>query len=454
MAIKSASARLDAYAPAKTAAARTGIIGARPTTLKSPTQKQPTKTLAGLPAPAREIGRDTGTASLANLGNLFKAFTKAMPSVPANTMIGSSKAGTTVKTLDVKPQNQFDGEDRNACGTTSLAMILDYFYPGRPGNNHHVIDQEIRRADLFSTPDNLASYAEKHGLRASVKTEASLADIKGALDKGLPVQVVIDPDGDKGDFVTHFVVVEGYEQDASGKITKLHISDPAGADKYTIDAETFEKRWSDLNYSNVPSGMSRMMITYAPTDNRPIKGLDGVTRRANDIDLPGNSLLHDIFSNSTPARTLGNGISDVVSGALNLRPGTFLGGIVKAFGGGIGTALGIGGEYAQRGGQAAIDWGRSRWNRGGLGNKILGGLAVVGGSIAKGAGFAVQKVGNAVGWAANKVGDAVKKVGDKLGDAAKAVGRGVKNAAQAAWDGAKSTGKAIGKGIKKIFSGW
>ena len=465
-AVKSATARLDAFAPAKVAVAKAALICVKPTVLKPGTK--------GLAAPfATAPAKDVKTANLANFGNIIKALAK---SVPANTMLTSSKAGTTVKSLNVKPQNQYDGSDQNACGTTSLAMVMDYFYPGRAGNNHNVIDKEIRRADLFSTPDNLASYAEDHGLRSSVKTEASLSDIKGALDKGLPVQVVIDPDGNKGDFTTHFVVVEGYEQDAAGNITKLNISDPAGAKKYSIDADTFMKRWSDLNYSNVPSGMSRMMITYAPTDNRPIKGLDGVTRRANDIDLPGNSLLHDIFSNSTPARTLGNGISDVVSGAANLQLGTFLGGIVKTVGGAVGTALSIGGGYAQKGGQAAIAWGKKKWNKGGLGNKILGGLAVVGGGIAKGAGWVVQKAGNAIGWVAGKVGDAVKAVGNKIGDAAKAVGKGIRNAAKAVGkgiknaakavgngvkkaakavgNGVKNAAKAVGNGIKKIFSGW
>ena len=181
---------------------------------------------------------------------------------------GAAKAGPTARTLDVKPQNQYDGKDKNACGTTSLAMVLDLFCPGRPGNIHGVIDREIRRADLFSTPDKLASYAENHGLRAAVKSDASLSDLRGSLDKGLPVQVAIDPDGDKSDFTTHFVVVEGYEQDASGKITAVKISDPAGAKKYTLDAETFMKRWSDLSFGNVASGMDRVMITYAPKDNR------------------------------------------------------------------------------------------------------------------------------------------------------------------------------------------
>jgi hypothetical protein len=426
---KFASARFDAYsAPAKPVVDKTNLLAA------SATKPAPA------PAPAPKAATDLRAATLAKLGNfanLIKAAVSSPPKVPA------AASGTT-RTLNVKPQNQFaNTTEQNACGTTSLAMIMDYFNPGKAGNDHFTIDKEIRRADLFSTPDNLARYAESHGFRASVKTEAGLGDIKGALDKGLPVQVVIDPDGDRGDFVTHFVVVEGYETDASGNITELKISDPAGGDKYTLSADKFMERWSDLHYSNVPSGMNRMMITYAPKDNRPITGLDGVTRNASDIKLPGNSLFHDIFSNSTPARTLGNGISDIVSGAANWKLGTTLGGVVKTIGGAVGTAFNIGGAYAQRGGDAAIKWANDQWKNGGVLGKVGAVFGWAGGGIAKGVGFAVQKVGNAVGWVAGKAGNAVRWVGDKVGDGVKAVGNAVGSAA-----------KAVGNGIKKIFSGW
>ncbi|MBM3269248.1 MAG: C39 family peptidase [Candidatus Sericytochromatia bacterium] len=440
---KTASARLGAYAASGTAALAKPVVQL---------DVKPAKAASAALA-ATAVAADKPTQSLAKAGQLFKSgavfklFGAEKSSAPAST--------SKVHTLNVKPQDQFaNTTDRNACGTTSLAMIMDYWYPGRKGNDHFTIDKEIRRADLFSTPDNLARYAESHGLRASVKTEASLSDIKYALDRGLPVQVVIDPDGDKSDFVTHFVVVEGYETDASGKITRLRISDPAGGDKYTLDADTFMKRWTDLHYSGVPSGMSRMMITYAPKDNRPITGLDGVTRRANDIKLPGNSLFHDIFSNSTPARTLGNGISDVVSGAANLDLGTFAGGLVKTVGGAVGTALSIGGGYAQKGGDAAINWANKQWKSGGVLGKIGAVFGWAGGGIAKGVGFAVQKVGNAIGWVAGKVGDGVRKVGNAISDGAKAVGNAIADGAKAVGNAVGSAAKAVGKGIKKIFSGW
>ncbi len=425
---KSASARLNAYAATGTAA------------LARPSVELTVKpALGGASAPRAEA--DKAARSLAKAGQFFKggAFYKLFGNGAT-----APQAASKVHTLNVLPQNQFASTDeQNACGTTSLAMIMDYWYPGRKGNDHFAIDKAIRRADLFSTPDNLARYAEDHGLRASVKTEASLSDIKYALDRGLPVQVVIDPDGDKSDFTTHFVVVEGYETDASGKMTALRISDPAGGDKYTLDADTFRRRWSDLHYGTVPSGMSRMLIAYAPKDNRPIKGLDGITRRSGDIDLPGNSLLEDIFSNSTPARTLGNGVSDVVAGAANLELGTIAGGLVKTVGGFAGTALNIGGAYAQRGGDAAITWADRQWKRGGFPGKVGAIFGWAGGGIAKGVGFAVQKVGNVVGWTAGKVGDGVRWVGNKVSGAAKKVGGAVAGAA-----------KAVGSGIKKIFSGW
>ncbi|MBM3275186.1 MAG: hypothetical protein FJZ00_08525 [Candidatus Sericytochromatia bacterium] len=172
-----------------------------------------------------------------------------------------------------------------------------------------------------------------------------------------------------------------------------------------------------------------------------------------------------LFDDLNGARALGAGLRNIIEGAHSLNLVKIGGGIVQAAGGFVGGLVSAGGHYAEKGGQAAIDWGKKKWQQGGVGNKILGGLAVVGGGIAKGVGFVVKKVGNAVSWVANKVGGAIAWVGDKIEKGAKAVwngvkkvasavGNGIKKAAETVWNGVKSVGKAIGNGIKKIFSGW
>ena len=161
-----------------------------------------------------------------------------------------------------------------------------------------------------------------------------------------------------------------------------------------------------------------------------------------------------VFDDLNGARAVGAGLRNILDGAHDFNVIKVAGGVVQAAGGFVGGLVSAGGRYAEQGGQKAIDWGKAKWNKGGVGNKIVGGLAVVGGGIAKGVGFVVKNVGNAVAWAANKVGGAVAWVGDKIWSGAKAVGRAVAGAAKAVGGAVAGAAKAVGNGIKKIFSGW
>lgn len=150
-----------------------------------------------------------------------------------------------------------------------------------------------------------------------------------------------------------------------------------------------------------------------------------------------------VFDDLNGARAVGAGLRNVIDGAHDVNPIRVAGGVAQAAGGFVGGLISAGGRAVQNIGQRALDWGKERWNKGGVGNKIVGGLAVVGGGIARGVGMVVKSVGNAVSWAANQVGGAVAWVGQKVWDGARAVGDAIGSAA-----------KAIGNGIKKIFSGW
>jgi hypothetical protein len=123
-------------------------------------------------------------------------------------------------------------------------------------------------------------------------------------------------------------------------------------------------------------------------------------------------------------------------------------------GGAVGFVPGLLGHYARQGGDAAIKWANDQWKNGGFPGKVGAVFGWAGSGLAKGVGFAVQKVGNAASWVADKVGNGVRRVGNAISDGAKTVARGVKKAGAAVASGVKSAGKAIGKGVKKIFSGW
>jgi len=147
----------------------------------------------------------------------------------------------------------------NACGTTSLAMILS-------GLGHLTdrkkIDEKIRRMDLFTAPTALRDYARSKGFPAELYNKGTVDELMGHLDKGTPCQVLIEP-GKSGDMVLHWVVVNGYEKDpATGKVTLL-IQDPARGPT-RMAAEDFQKKWDDLKLANVPTGLDNLYIAVGP----------------------------------------------------------------------------------------------------------------------------------------------------------------------------------------------
>lgn len=328
-----------------------------------------------------------------------------------------------VRNLPVKPQNQFDGNDRNACGTTSLASILAYYDPGSPIARHQVLDRALRNADLFSAPDELLRFARGNGYRAGLRDNASVQDIKALIDQGVPVQVLVDPDGDGGDITLHYVAVTGYKADPDGKITHLTITDPAGGEVYEETADHFLARWSNLRIEGIEVGLNRVMLAYVPDDGRLIQGADGQVRRASEVDLPDGGVLDGPLSDSQRLRTPARGIANVVNGGVHLNPGRVLGGVVQTLGGGIMGVVGTAGHYLDKAGDGAFDWATDRWREGPAAGKVAAVFGFAGGAMAKGAGVPLEVIGNGASWAVGKVGDGIGWLGDMSLSGLKAVGK-------------------------------
>lgn len=253
-------------------------VGGPPTPARVQTSQTPSST----PAP-----QASATPASANSVRGFSA---------ASTFQSSEGTGFTKLTsndLGVLAQDQ---GHTNACGTTSLANVMTYW--GMP-RTHEQIDQAVRPFDLFSAPDKLVSYAQDNGLRAELKNGASLEDLAHAVDQGTPPIVLIDPDNDKNANL-HYVSVTGYNRDPSGKVSELAIADSAGGYRYTVPAADFQKQWDKLKMEGVSTGLDNVMITTVPKDNRPVVGGDGVTRNADQIQLPKSSLGATL--ESAPAR--------------------------------------------------------------------------------------------------------------------------------------------------------
>jgi uncharacterized protein YvpB len=349
-------------------------------------------------------------------------------------------------------QNQYTNNQSNACGTTSLSMLMNYHNPGKAANNRNTIDNAIRNGDMFTAPDDVVGYARKNGYKAEIKNDASFSDIQSMLDKGLPVEVLIDP-GSTTDFNLHYITVTGYEKDAAGNITKVIVNDPAKNGRTELSYDDFMGKWSDLKMGGIPTGMNRVMMTICPNDNRTIVGLDGVSRKAKDISLPKDPWGR-MFSDALPAQTLGKGWLDLVNGYKNKDAGKIAHGLAN-----LAASLGpvllnsLVGLPAQAAGQAMKDWGSKKMAEGGLG-AIIGAAAIVMGEFTQKMGWAVSKLSAIATWTNDKILSTLVGAGEAIVNGvvkgATAVADFAAGAANTAWEGLKS----VGGFVKKVFSGW
>ncbi len=203
--------------------------------------------------------------------------------------------------LPVVAQNQ---NGSNACGTTSLASVLSYW--GQP-TTHEQIDAGIRHFNLFSAPDALVGYARANGMRAEVKDGATLEDLAHMVDQGCPPIVLIDPDGGANANL-HYLTVKGYTRDESGKISSVVVADSGDGADHRLSAQEFSEKWSAPKLGGVGTGMTNVMISVVPNDDRPVQGADGTSRPASSIALPTSDLGHAAES------TFARGVANVTTG--------------------------------------------------------------------------------------------------------------------------------------------
>lgn len=181
--------------------------------------------------------------------------------------------------LDVTPQDQ---GQTNSCGTTSLATVFAYW--GNPIPREK-IDEAIRGLNSFTAPDEIVRFAQANGMRATLKTPATLETLAGLIDRGVPPIILIDPTGPT-DLGLHYVTVVGYQRNKAGAITDLRVADSASNRISTTRAPRLESQWRQLKLAGANTGLDRLVIAIVPNDNRTIVGGDGVARNANSIRLP------------------------------------------------------------------------------------------------------------------------------------------------------------------------
>jgi hypothetical protein len=335
-----------------------------------------------------------------------------------------------------------DQGDSKACGTSSLAMIMDYL--GVPVSRQD-IDSEIRRVDQGAMPQPLIDYAREHGLSAEGYNNGSWDEIKGDIASGIPVQALINTQADGDPSHGHFVAVVGFRTDPKTGQEQIGFRNSADGGKIDwMNRAEFENKWS-----NHFAGFHNFFIAYAPggTSLPPgrwdgIEALsamgDGAWNVMNNFDRiihPDNvgSLLHGViglpggvleavgggigFGIQTAGDWLDKKVGDVPVLGWFARP---VGKVLDGIGAGIGNLFGgIGDGINSVGGAFEKLF---NGNVGGFfsglfdaGSKVVGGLFGAASSVVGG-------VVGAAGSVLGTLGDGVSAVGGALSDAASAVG--------------------------------
>ena len=210
----------------------------------------------------------------------------------------------------------------NSCGTTSLSMVLKFWQGHTVENSVPTIDKFIRAKgtlelalpggkknidiDGFTAPRDIVQYAKTNGMRAGMKNEASVSDLKAFLDKGVPVMCLTDwnfaggsyekPAEGKPDAKSlHWVDLIGYEYQTNPETKKQElyflVANPWGVLQHVSESD-FKKVWSNLELEipggkRVNTGMNRLFVAMVPRDDdAPVVAPNGSATKAGDIAVP------------------------------------------------------------------------------------------------------------------------------------------------------------------------
>ena len=372
-------------------------------------------------------------AALASVSgsNSVKPQDFSIPGIPGG-LTGAAPADVYTRIPNAGSMPYLDQGNSNGCGSTSLAMVLNYY--GIPVTRED-IDREIRRADnsIGATPEDELQYARDHGLEAEEYNNGSWEEVKSMIDKGYPVMASVtghnlaeQPDGNLPGG-RHQIAITGYEKGADGKEYVLfHDPNHGGTDKEKkISVDDFKRIWGEEDF-----GVKNFFMVFAPEgSDLPASRMDGAQGAMGTLNGLAN---------------ISNGFDRIFSpddfGCFVHGIPEFFGGLVQTVGCGIGALLQKGAEALSN----LVD-----------GIPVLENIVQPFTDLVSGFGGCVADVFNGFGKACNSIGGAfdslcdgdvggfVDGVGDAVGDVASGVGSAISDAAG-----------AVGDAVGDLFSGW
>jgi uncharacterized protein YvpB len=290
-----------------------------------------------------------------------------------------------------------DQGSTNGCGTTSLAMVLDYLAGGKKVLDREDVDRAIRHFDMFTSPGEAAAFARRRGAQATVHSDTTIEDLHRMIDQGLPVEVLMDINEQHDGSGLHYEVVTGYGTGPDGQ-RYVELANPWGQREY-MPEKTFLEHWSDLSAKGFPLGINRVAISIKPAGS-PAKLL------SNDEGA--------FLDTGMTALRVARGLTQVTSGWARRDPANLLSGAFRLVAGGLcaipallGHAGRVGCEHLMASGKQ--DLGHGFWG-------TLKGLAkIAGGALGYLPSVAVQAVGNVANRLVDFGADAIHGISRGIG---------------------------------------
>jgi hypothetical protein len=212
----------------------------------------------------------------------------------------------------------------NACGTTSLAMILS-FLTGTTIDRHD-IDHQIRRLDVFSSPRDLITYARQAGLPAEGYNHGSQEELTRFIDAGTPCQLLISADGSHDLSRLHMVVAVAHRPDplTGGDLFLLH--NPARG-TVELPGPELERLWAGpaVGFDRYFIAVGRAGTTLPPGRQDGIRGTLTTAQGLADVMNAADRLIHPDHPGSPLADILA-----IERGAVQAIAGVLTGGLEQA----------------------------------------------------------------------------------------------------------------------------
>lgn len=152
----------------------------------------------------------------------------------------------------IKKENLIDYQPGFECSAFASSYVLRHYGENIRGLALFEVMPDKLEHDAGVYPSGITTLFKERGFDASLKTDATIEELKQELSRGAPVIVYIHADVDAPSVhYTHYVPIIGYDEDyfyfAESLEYKVTETDPTLPYNRKTDIQTFERLWSNVD---------------------------------------------------------------------------------------------------------------------------------------------------------------------------------------------------------------